>query len=113
MFNFFTNLLTFKFLLDIAKGENKNVTIPNDFVKIFTPIALFMEAGRFHTSAEVLGGMYGTAVAWANEQAKNSESKDMNDMIDGFKNILNFYKGHMNEFWGQVFQPQLQVQPQN
>ncbi|MFQ6723649.1 MAG: hypothetical protein ACLRFH_04600 [Opitutales bacterium] len=103
----------FKFLLDIAKGENKNVTIPNDFVKIFTPIALFMEAGRFHTSAEVLGGMYGTAVAWANVQAENSESKDMNDMIDGFKNILNFYKGHMNEFWGQVFQPQLQVQPQN
>lgn len=102
---------TFEFLLNIARGED--ATIPNGFVKIFTPIALFMEAGQFHTSAEVLGGMYGTAVAWANVQAENSESKDMKAMIDGFKNILNFYKGHMNEFWGQVSQPQLQVQPQN
>ena len=100
----------FEFLLNVARGEGKNVTIPNGFVKIFTLIALFMEAGQFHTSAEVLGGMYGTAVAWANLQAENSEPKDVQSMMNGFKNILNFYKEHMKEFWGQVAPAQIQLQ---
>ncbi len=70
-----------------------------DFPKIFASITGFMQAGQFHSAAEVLGGMYMSAVAIHNDQSNNEKvSTDVASLLKGYGNLLDALKSNPDLF---------------
>lgn len=87
---------TLKDLMAIANGDMIPREGTDDFSQFFAPIAVFMEVGHFHTTAEVLGGFYSVACAKHDPQINDA------DMRKGFGNLLTALREHPECFLGKV-----------
>ena len=76
--------------------------LPKDFncSEVLGMVALFMETGHCHTTAEAIGGLYSVAVADHNvEKALGSEHPERkNTSQGGYGNLLNAFKNNMSAF---------------
>ncbi|THF64109.1 hypothetical protein [Pseudothauera rhizosphaerae] len=71
-------------LLEYARGNRTD--LPDMTRELFTSISFFMQSGQYHTPAEVLGGLFITAIAVQDPKLFNPDNPK--DLRDGYSRLL-------------------------
>jgi hypothetical protein len=84
-------------LKDFVDGGCKNPEkLNNDFKKLFLAISMYMQAGQYHSAAEVLESIYASAVILG---AGDEASKDFSQNIPKIKAMLEAFREYPENFF--------------